>query len=71
MNPEQEQQQEQQPTVEELEEIRDKLVQQIDEAPQLFDTGNNGHELLTSKSALKRIRQLLRRKKEQKNRDIA
>ena len=65
MNPEQ------QPTFEELEEIRDRLVQQIEEAPQLFDTGNNGHELLTSKSALKSIQQLLRQKREQEKRDIA
>ncbi len=46
MNPDQ------QPTLEELEEVRDRLVQQIDDTAAL-DTGNNGHELLTSKSGSK------------------
>jgi hypothetical protein len=61
----------QQPTIEELKAVRDRLVQQIDEAPQLFDTGNNGHELLTSKSALKSIQELMRRTKKQNKADVA
>lgn len=37
------------PTKEELEVVRQKLIQQIGEAQRLFDTERNGHELLTVK----------------------
>ncbi|MBX9668359.1 MAG: hypothetical protein K2X93_12105 [Candidatus Obscuribacterales bacterium] len=58
------------PNLEDLETIRLKLIAQIDEAQQIFDTHNNGHELLTSQAALKGIEQLLRRtRKQQKMRD--
>lgn len=46
-------------SVEELEEVRRKLSQQIEEAQRLFATERNGHELQTSKAALKRIEELL------------
>jgi hypothetical protein len=45
----------------ELEAVRQKLIQQIEEAQQLFGTERSGHELLTSKAALKSIEQLIRR----------
>lgn len=47
------------------------LVEQIEEAQQLFDTERNGHELLTSKAALKSIEQLIRRTRKQDKRDVA
>jgi hypothetical protein len=40
------------PTLKELETIRQKLIQQIEEAQRLFSSDANGHELLASKSAL-------------------
>jgi exopolyphosphatase/pppGpp-phosphohydrolase len=58
------------PTKEELEAVRQKLIEQIEEVQQLFGAGQNGHELLTSKAALKSIEQLIRREKRQK-RDVA
>lgn len=59
------------PTLKDLEAIRSVLVQQIEEAQQLFDTERNGHELLTSKAALKSIEQLIRRTRKQDKRDVA
>jgi hypothetical protein len=59
------------PTREELEAVRKQLIEQIDEAEQLFDTSHNGHELLTGKTALKIIEQLLRRTRKQQKGDAA
>ncbi len=59
------------PTIDELEAVRKELVKQIDEAQYLFDTSQNGHELLTSKAALKCIEQLLRRTRKQTRLDVA
>jgi hypothetical protein len=59
------------PTKEELEAVRQKLIQQIEEAPRLFGMNDNGHELLTSKAALKSIEQLIRRSQRGKKRDVA
>ena len=57
------------PTKDELESIRLRLVVQIEEAQQLFSTEGNGHELLTSKAALKSIEQLIRRMRKQRPKD--
>ncbi len=59
------------PTMEELEAVRQKLIQQIEEAQRLFGTERNGHELLTSKAALKSIEQLMRRRQKQTDQDAA
>ncbi len=53
--------------IEELEAIRIKLLQQIEEAPRLFPTECNGHELLTSKAALNNIERLI---KQQRRKEI-
>ncbi len=47
------------PPLEELESIRQKLIEQIAEAEQLFSADNNGHELLTIKAALKCIEEAI------------
>jgi hypothetical protein len=47
-------------TLKDLESIRAKLVQQIEEAEQLFSAESNATELLTSKSALKYVEELIR-----------
>ena len=54
------------PPLEELESIRQKLAQQIEEAQQLFSAERNGHELLTSKAALKCIEEAIRSVQERK-----
>jgi restriction endonuclease S subunit len=48
------------PPLEELESIRQKLVQQIEEAQRLFSAERNAHELLTSKAALECIEEAIR-----------
>jgi|694.fasta_scaffold04074_21 hypothetical protein len=48
------------PPVEELEAIRQSLIEQITEAEQLFAAENNGHELLTSRAALKCIEEAIK-----------
>lgn len=47
------------PTLKQLKSIQKKLLQQIKEAQSLFSTDRNGHELLTSKVALKSIEELI------------
>jgi hypothetical protein len=54
------------PPLEELELIRQKLTQQIAEAEQMFSVERNGHELLTSKAALKYIEEAIRSARERK-----
>jgi hypothetical protein len=54
------------PTLQALEAARQKLIQQLEEAPKRFAVENNGHELLTSQAALKNIEHLI--KKVRKNR---
>ncbi len=52
------------PPLEELESIRQKLAQQIEEAERIFSSEKNGHELLTSKAALKCIEEAIKRTQE-------
>lgn len=49
------------PPVEELESIRQSLIEQIATAEQLFAAENNGHELLTSKAALRCVEEAIKR----------
>lgn len=53
------------PPVEELESIRQKLIEQIAEAEQLFAAENSGYELLTSRAALKFIEEAIKRLRDQ------
>ena len=48
------------PPLEELESIRQKLTQQIEEAERMFSSERNGHELLTSKAALNCIEEAIK-----------
>lgn len=52
------------PALEELESIRQKLVQQIEEAERLFSGESKGHELFSSKAALKYIEEAIRNAQE-------
>lgn len=47
------------PPLKELELIRQSLIEQIAAAEKLFACDNNGHELLTSKAALKCIEEVI------------
>ncbi len=48
------------PPLEELESIRQRLVQQIEEAEQMFLDKGDGHELRTSKAALRCVEQTIK-----------
>lgn len=47
------------PPLEELESIRQMLIQQIDTAEKMFSAESNGHELVTSKAALNCIEEAI------------
>lgn len=49
------------PRIEELESVRKKLIQQIDDAEKTFSTERNGRELLTSKCALICVEEAIKR----------
>lgn len=49
------------PPLQELELLRQSLTEQIAAAEQLFPAEANGHELLTSKAALKCVEEAIRR----------
>lgn len=56
------------PPLQELESLRQRLIDQIAAAEQLFATENNGHELLTTKAALKCIDEVI---KQVRDKDVA
>jgi hypothetical protein len=53
-----------QPTLKELESIRQKLIRQIEEAEKLFPDDCNGKELITSRSALRSLEEEIRNAQE-------
>ncbi len=55
------------PPLKELESIRQRLIEQIAKAEQLFAAENNGHELLTSRAALRCIEEAIRHSAERES----